>query len=683
MNRLLGLVVACMIGLVVAVSSLAYLAGVSVAQDTNVLISDSMLAEESELQVNPSTVSFSLFSTPSNPLYKADAAGAAGAYEFLQKKLSVTQDTDVKGIFSNDNVQKESESVVQVLPGSFAQKVRPQRMVLKEKPNPFATSLQNSKTTNYSHYFFQQEIQGRPVYGSHIALHMSGENVYAVAGSIVKDELLEQALLSEDEAIATAFRYASADFEEAPRESAVERVLVNRAVAGLGEDARTYPAVRVVYSNPTGPVIQSRAYFVSQTDGSLLYTQELMHEARAISVCNYEDIQTDGTCVGRTETTAPSSNAEIESIFSKFSTIYDFYNEQYLRDSYDGAGRRINVIARIPDSVRTTGGLSFCPNASWSPDNEQFLICTGFGVMDILSHEYTHAIITHTAQLNYGDASGTINEGLADIFSTILDDDWLLGEDLTIGYLRDIANPLLNRSLVQTSGGYEAIPRPGPMGIFDENFYCGSADSGGVHRNISAVSYAFYLMTEGAAVDGCQVEALGQEKALSIWYRAMTAYLYQTSNYLSVYQSMTQACHDLFGAASGECVSVANALRVVEFDQQAATTQTAPQCSGQVRQAPACEVFVEPTTIPTASPSPTDTACNKSQGDADCAGGVRLADFNIWLSEYQAGCTLSEVANCGADEDGDESAMDADFNDDDIVSLVDFGTWKTTYVATP
>lgn len=683
MNRTLAFVFAGMIGLAAALWAMAYMVSLSMAADSQVVISDTTLAAQSEFQADSSTISFSLFSTPTTSLYEADSAGAAGAYEFLQKKLSVSIEKDVRGIFSNSQVQENGASMVEVLPGKFAPKIRPQRVMTKEVANPFASSAQNKAMSEYSHYFFNQEIQGVPVYGSYIALHMKAENVYAVAGSIVKDETIEPAQMSEEEARQKAQQYATEDFEEAPKAHGLQRVLINLAVAGLSDDARTYPAIRAVYTNPQGPVVKSTAYFVSQVDGRLLYQQELIHEAAAISVCNYEDIQDDGSCVARTESTGPSPNAEIESIFQTFGTIYDYYSRVHSRDSYDGGGRRMNVIGLIPNSVKTSGGISFCPNASWSPDNEQFLICPGFGVTDILSHEYTHAIISHTAQLNYGEASGTINEGLADIFSTILDDDWLLGEDLSIGYLRDIANPSRNRSLVQTSGGFEAIPRPGPVGIFDDNFYCGTADSGGVHRNISAVSYAFYTMATGANIDGCQIEALGKEKALAIWYRAMTAYLYQTSNYLTVYQSMIQACQDLFGATSAECVSVTNALRAAEFDQQAAVTQVAPQCSAQVRVAPRCEVFQEPTPTPVVDPSPTDTVCNKSQGDADCVGGVRLVDFSIWLGEYQAGCTLEEPEKCGADEDADSSAMDADFNDDDRISLIDFGIWKNTFVATP
>ena len=66
------------------------------------------------------------------------------------------------------------------------------------------------------------------------------------------------------------------------------------------------------------------------------------------------------------------------------------------------------------------------------------------------------------------------------------------------------------------------------------------------------------------------------------------------------------------------------------------------------------------------SSSPTATpplSCLKSQGDANCIGGIDLADFEIWRKEFT----------------GELDTKTADFNDDTKVSLADFEVWRKSY----
>lgn len=88
------------------------------------------------------------------------------------------------------------------------------------------------------------------------------------------------------------------------------------------------------------------------------------------------------------------------------------------------------------------------------------------------------------------------------------------------------------------------------------------------------------------------------------------------------------------------------------------------------------------------SPPPhiTQAICNKSKGDADCkadaaGNAVTLADYQIWRSEYFAGCTAQTLSLCGADEDGDGIAMDADFSSAGAgeVTILDFEIWRKGY----
>ena len=101
------------------------------------------------------------------------------------------------------------------------------------------------------------------------------------------------------------------------------------------------------------------------------------------------------------------------------------------------------------------------------------------------AHELTHAITERSANLLYYVQSGALNESYSDIFGETIDLDdgvgndaagvrWKLGEDLSIGAIRDMMNA-------------DTYTDPGKMSD-SAYFVCSnqawtdsSADSGGVH----------------------------------------------------------------------------------------------------------------------------------------------------------------------------------------------------------
>jgi len=69
------------------------------------------------------------------------------------------------------------------------------------------------------------------------------------------------------------------------------------------------------------------------------------------------------------------------------------------------------------------------------------------GALDVGGHEMSHGVIQNTANLEYRNQSGAINESFADIFGVMIDrDDWKLAEDIVTnvfpsGAMRDMQNP--------------------------------------------------------------------------------------------------------------------------------------------------------------------------------------------------------------------------------------------------
>ncbi len=666
-------VFACCIGLVLSAGILVYVLRVTRAADSQVTITDGQLEQESVVTKDSAITSFSLYSSDEEGIYDSSLENAGAAYEFLQKKVTVEYSDNVQGVAA-DSVP--AQSTVSILPGSFANRVKPVRTVT-DADNPFATPDQNARLAPVKHYYFTQKINEVPVYGTHVAVHVRANKVYAASGAIVNSDAVEAKKITIDEALQRAKEFAL-ELTNTPTVLRSEAVLVNLAVAGIGDDTHTYPAQRVIITDGSTPSPVAHAYFISLTDGRLLYNQELVSDALNRAVCDAQELEDTGSCTLRTETSAPSTVVQVESIFTIFGSIYQYYADAFGRDSYNDAGGRIDVYARIPNSVTNSLGGAFCPNAAWNGGQNNFMICSGFEVNDVLAHEYSHALVQYTAQLDYGDESGAIDEGLADVFSTIVDDDWLLGEDLPFGYLRDLSDPAKNKTLTKTSSGtIVTIDRANPKKLFDPAYYCGTEDKGGVHRNISIVSYAYYLMAQGTTEGDCPIVPIGKTEALAIWYRALTVYLHQTSNYLTVYQGVLQSCRDLHGEGSDICRRVGNALRLVELDQQQELTQQAPLCSGQTEKPPVCEQAVEPTNTPQPTFPP---ACNKAGGDIDCSGAVALKDYTIWRDEFVAGCSADTMESCMNDEDGDGREIDADLNGDDTVTFTDYEIWRRGYI---
>ena len=52
--------------------------------------------------------------------------------------------------------------------------------------------------------------------------------------------------------------------------------------------------------------------------------------------------------------------------------------------------------------------------------------------LDVVAHEFTHAVTDYTANLVYENQSGALNEWMSDVFGYLIEgqaEDWLMGED--------------------------------------------------------------------------------------------------------------------------------------------------------------------------------------------------------------------------------------------------------------
>ncbi|OKJ77839.1 M4 family metallopeptidase [Streptomyces sp. CB02460] len=191
--------------------------------------------------------------------------------------------------------------------------------------------------------------------------------------------------------------------------------------------------------------------------------------------------------------------------------VYDYYKNHFGRKSLDGQDGYIYSLVGVVDNGRPYN------NAFW--DGTKMVYGQGGGDYrtfsadtDVVGHEMTHGVVTHTANLVYAGQSGAMNEALADYFGNAIDleangqsmddpDAGLLGEDLcTTLSPRECALRDLNDGAT-TSKNFIGVTYGG--------------DSGGVHLNSTIFSGALWDMRQD----------LGAELADQIVYRALSAYM--------------------------------------------------------------------------------------------------------------------------------------------------------------
>lgn len=229
---------------------------------------------------------------------------------------------------------------------------------------------------------------------------------------------------------------------------------------------------------------------------------------------------------------------------------YDYYKNTFNRNALSGDGATmISLINIIDDDGK---GLD---NAFWNGKIMAYgngrLLKPLAGALDVAGHEMTHGVIQNTANLQYKNQSGAINESMADVFGAMIDrGNWTMGESIATpsilpsGALRDLSNP--------NQGGKAKDPngyQPATMAQYENT----SDDNGGVHINSGITNFAFFKFAS----------AVGKDKAEKVYYRALTTYLVRTSQFLDLRLAVIKSAGDLYGASGAEVAAAQSAFDAV------------------------------------------------------------------------------------------------------------------------
>jgi len=252
------------------------------------------------------------------------------------------------------------------------------------------------------------------------------------------------------------------------------------------------------------------------------------------------------------------SNPTAVSAHSSAGLTYEYYKNTHNRNSIDGQGGTIISIINVTDDDGS--GLN---NAFWNGKamfygngNQVFLPLAGG--LDVGAHEMSHGVTQHTANLEYKDQSGAINEAMSDIVGCMVDrDDWQLGEDIIpsnspyfpTGFMRDMANP---------HNGGNSFSDNGYQPMHTNEMYTGSDDNGGVHINSGIINHAYYLLSQ----------AVAKNIAEKLYYQALSNYMTKSSQFIDCRLAFEQAATDLYGNGSTEYNAVVNAFYSVGIGEE-------------------------------------------------------------------------------------------------------------------
>jgi bacillolysin len=273
---------------------------------------------------------------------------------------------------------------------------------------------------------------------------------------------------------------------------------------------------------------------------------------------------------------------------------YDYYRARFNRRGFDGADARplrvfVHPASRDP-LVSFDVFSRFVVNAFFcricGPDEDGVLVF-GEGMdrsgsfngqfvdyfsagLDVVAHEYSHAVTSYAANLIYYGESGALNEAFSDIMAIGAEHfaaatgrrsrpgNYLLGED--------VFTP------VQAGGLHGSRSASHPVAYAQPDHYAGlyrgSADDAGVHINSGIPNHAFYLAIEGGthAWSGVSVQGVGngnREQIERTFYRGFTTYLTSNPTFAQARQATLRAAIDLYGESSPAYRATAQAWTAV------------------------------------------------------------------------------------------------------------------------
>ena len=214
---------------------------------------------------------------------------------------------------------------------------------------------------------------------------------------------------------------------------------------------------------------------------------------------------------------------------------YDFYaDEDSFGITFEGIknsyGRQIDLIAivhfdknyenagYVPPSTGSTNGFFIFGDGSYIKGTSSFV-----NGLDIVGHEYQHALTEQICDFVYQGESGALSEAFSDMFGAVIEgkgidskDFWLMGEDVVSSrskVFRDMSNP----SSTSCASDYNTyMANLESCRVNGQYVYSEGNDHGKIHYNCTLPTYATYLMYKN------NPQFFTEYNILGLWYQTLT-----------------------------------------------------------------------------------------------------------------------------------------------------------------
>ena len=449
----------------------------------------------------------------------------------------------------------------------------------------FNVVSQTTDDLGFTHIKLNQLMNGLPIRDKQIIVHYKGNAVVAVNGevesNITSTTRLGNKNISQNEAILIA--EGNVDKADLKVGNIAKEVCIKANVAyevyniNISSNKSKATNMNVLVEVTSGNIIDKISNV--RKDGAVTGSGTLVDGSKkSINVyqtgSSYSLKDTTKPMTGTIQTyTSKSTNKQPGTLITSASTVfsdkaavsahyyagvvYDFYKNLFNRNSIDN--KQMSIISSV--HYLEDGDIN---NAYWT--GNQMCYADGDGKtflpfsadLDVVGHELTHGVDQYTANLNYLNQSGALNESMSDVMGVLIDSydkynvkaggtwtfdpaDWQIGQKIYVN--QSTGNAL--RSLVDPT----LFSQPANMSGYVNT----TQDEGGVHTNSGIPNKAAYLI---AKVVGC-------EKTAKIYYRGMVNYMIASTNFVAARSAILQAATDLYGASGAEVAAVKSAFDTV------------------------------------------------------------------------------------------------------------------------
>lgn len=482
----------------------------------------------------------------------------------------------------------------------------------------------------FSHIAYQQFHKKLKVLGGEVVVHAGPQGELRYVNAKVAENLpgSVKPRISKKGAMKIARRKAYLESPDAAMPVATGAELLILPLSILKNDATspTLLAWKVSTTNALGDVPFEMDYFIDARRGGVVFElSRIMEIGRQVPDCarapgdsncyldtpnpsypNYYHGIPEGSQIPVPRGPHPDPNMpyyygslDADNMFTYLDAMHGFVQSEFGIDGANGNGGTATDM-----SDRTTGSVHydttahpFCPySGGISQSTGNIFACRGAVTPDFVGHEYTHAVerFSYTGWPTYYGERGALSEAYADAIGQSFENsftgstDWKQGTGNQSGlFFRDLINPGVlgysGQDVDCTQYGYPANLCPMPDRFRSPFVYCGADNNGGVHRNSTILSHAFYAMAAGDT-RLCNISPIGIEAATQVFYQAYRyQYISTSAGFNEAYYGIIDACEALYPAPLTVCDNVTLALQSVELNQlskcSGGPTDIGPDCA--------------------------------------------------------------------------------------------------------